>query len=130
MEGQANKQQNQGAPQGGNSDVEKNKPLAIIGYIFPFLFFIPLVTEAKNSKFAKYHANQQLNLLLFWVVGQIAMAILSVIFAITIVLIILLPILWLAYWVIGVVLAVMGIINANKGEMKKLPIIGGIEIIK
>ena len=50
-----------------STDVEKNKALAIVGYIIPILFFIPLVTDAKNSPYAKFHANQQLNLLLFWV---------------------------------------------------------------
>ncbi len=44
-------------------DVEKNKAMAILAYI---IFFIPLLA-AKESKFAMYHANQGLNLFLFWV---------------------------------------------------------------
>jgi len=118
------------APQGNQSDAEKNKPLAIIGYILPFLFFIPLVTDAKNSKFAKFHANQQLNLLLFWVAGWIIVSILSVIFAVTLILIPLIFLIWLVYQIAGIVFLVLGIINAAKGEMKKLPMIGGFEIIK
>ena len=47
-----------------NKDVESNKAMAIIGYILPILFFIPFVTDAKNSPFAKFNANHQLNLLL------------------------------------------------------------------
>ena len=55
----------------GQSDAEKNKAMAIVGYIIPILFFIPLVTDAKNSPFAKFHANQQLNLLISWVVVNV-----------------------------------------------------------
>ncbi|MDP1845706.1 MAG: DUF4870 domain-containing protein [Candidatus Moranbacteria bacterium] len=103
------------------SDVEKNKALAIVGYIIPILFFIPLVTDAKNSPFAKFHANQQLNLLLFWVVGQIAATVL------TFVLIgfLIFPLVMIA----GVIFMIMGIINASKGEMKGLPLIGGFKLI-
>ncbi len=110
------------APQGNQSDAEKNKAMAIIGYIIPILFFIPLVTEAKNSPFAKYHANQQLNFLLFTVVGYIISSILMVIL-----------IGFLLYFVVmiaSIAFMVLGIINAAKGEMKPLPLIGGFNIIK
>lgn len=115
-------QPTQQAPQGGQSDVDKNKALAIIGYIIPILFFIPLVSDAKNSPYAKYHANQQLNLLLFVVVGYIVSAILMFVF-----------IGFLLYFLVmigSLVFMIMGIINAAKGEMKPLPLIGGINIIK
>jgi uncharacterized membrane protein len=36
----------------------------------------------------------------------------------------------LIFQVAALVFLILGIINAAKGEMKKLPIIGGIEIIK
>jgi len=109
------------APKAGNEDVEKNKAMAIVGYIIPILFFIPLVTEAKNSVFAKFHANQQLNLLL----AAIAVNIVGTI----------IPFLgWFIILPLGsillIVLAIIGIINGAKGEMKKLPIIGGFELIK
>jgi len=128
---QSNEQQapvNEPAPQadtGGGSDkndAEANKAMAIVGYIIPVLFFIPLVTDAKNSPFAKFHANQQLNLLLFWVVGQIAGSVLTVV----LIGLLILPLVMVA----GLVFMIMGIINVSKGEMKKLPIIGGFEIIK
>jgi uncharacterized membrane protein len=121
MEEQTNQQQATGTPQGGNQDVEKNKAMAIVGYIIPILFFVPLVSEAKNSPYAKFHANQQLNLLL----AAIAVNIVGTI----------IPILgWFIILPLGtiglIILAIMGIINASKGEMKKLPIIGGFELIK
>lgn len=67
MENQAQQEQQpqQSVAQSANStDAEKNKVMAIVGYILPILFFIPLVSDAKNSPFAKFHANQQLNFLL------------------------------------------------------------------
>ncbi|MFA6383369.1 MAG: hypothetical protein WCX17_03015 [Parcubacteria group bacterium] len=109
------------APQGNQSDAEKNKPMAIIGYILPILFFIPLVTDAKNSPFAKFHANQQLNLFLAAIAVNIVGGIIPIIG-------------WFIILPLGsvalIVIAIMGIINGAKGEMKKLPIIGGFELIK
>ncbi len=104
------------------SDVEKNKAMAIVGYIIPILFFIPLVSEdGKKSPFAKFHANQQLNLLLFWVVGQILATVL------TFVLIgfLIFPLVMIA----GVIFMIMGIINSANGTMKELPLIGGFKLI-
>ena len=110
-----------------SQDVEKNKVLAIVGYIFPILFFIPLVTEAKNSVYAKFHSNQQLILLIFGFAGGIGLGIVSVILAFIpvvgpMVAMLLMPVFWLAC--LG--LMIMGIINAANGGTKKLPVIGGL----
>jgi uncharacterized membrane protein len=103
-------------------DAEKNKAMAIVGYIIPILFFIPLVTEeGKKSPFAKFHANQQLNLLLFLVVGQIAGSILAFILIGFLVV--------MLVWVGWLVFMILGIINASKGAMKELPLIGGFKLI-
>jgi len=120
-EQQAQQPQQPAAPQGNQSDAEKNKVMAIVGYILPILFFVPLISEAKSSPFAKFHANQQLNLLL----AAIAVNVVGTI----------IPILgWFIILPLGsialIVFAIMGIINASKGEMKKLPVIGGYELIK
>jgi len=128
MEEQMNQNQpqepmNQEAPKTESSDVEKNKAMAIVGYIIPILFFIPLLSEeGKKSAFAKFHANQQLNLLLFVVIGYTVSSILMII--------LIGFLLYLLVMVGSVVFLIMGIINAAKGEMKKLPLIGGFEIIK
>lgn len=107
------------APTGGTDDIGQHKTIAIIGYIIPLLFFIPLVTDAKHNAFAKFHANQQLNLLLFWV----AINIIAVI-----------PVLgWIAYAVgiiFGFVLMIMGAVNAANGRQKELPLIGTINLLK
>jgi uncharacterized membrane protein len=104
----------------GSSDAEKNKAMGIVGYIIPILFFIPLISDAKNSPFAKFHANQQLNLLLAAVIVNIVGGVI--------------PFLgWFIILPLGtiflIVVAIMGIINAAKGEMKELPLIGGYKLI-
>lgn len=117
-----NKQETpQEAPKAGQSDAEQNKAMAIVGYILPILFFVPLLSEAKNSPFAKFHANQQLNLLLAAIAVNVVGG--------------MIPILgWFIILPLGslalLVFAIMGVINGAKGEMKKLPVIGGFELIK
>jgi uncharacterized membrane protein len=114
-----------GRPQQGNTgvdNVDKHKTLAVIGYILPFLFVIPLITEASTNKFARYNANQQLLLLLFWVGGQIVASL----FAFVLIGFLLYPVIY----VVGIILMVMGIINSLNGEMKPLPVLGKYELIK
>lgn len=109
--------------EGSNANsIEKHKLLAVVGYIVPFLFFIPLLTEAKDNKFARYHANQQLLLLLFWIVSQIIASLLTFI----LIGMLLYPVIYIA----GIIFMVMGIINALNGEMKPLPVLGKYELIK
>ena len=118
---------NQESAQFDSQDVEKNKLLAIVGYIFPILFFIPLVTEAKDSIYAKFHSNQQLILLIFGFAGGMGLSIMSYILAFIPVMgammaMLLLPVFWFVY----LALIIMGIINAANGGTKKLPVIGGL----
>jgi len=120
MDEQTNQTQN--VPQGDKADVEKNKAMAIVGYIIPILFFIPLISDGKNSPFAKFHANQQLILLLFGAIGYVVSAVLMVVLIGFLI--------WAVVAVASIVFMIMGIINASKGEMKPLPMIGGFSIIK
>jgi len=115
-------EQVQPVPQADKADAEKNKVMAIVGYIIPFLFFIPLISDGKNSPFAKFHANQQLNFLLFTVVGYIVSSVLMVI--------LIGFLLWFVVMIGSIAFMIMGIINAAKGEMKPLPLIGGFTLIK
>ena len=94
------------------------------------LFWIPLVA-AKNSRFARFHAGQGLNLLLAGIAYSIATGILTGIamaisFGFGAVLSTLFGLAGIAFFV----LFIMGIINVCKGEMKPLPIIGNIKILK
>lgn len=112
--------QNQSSSQtSDSSDIEKNKTMAILSY---FIFFIPLLTDAKDSRFAKFHANQSLILLIFSIVANFISGLLMIV----LIGFLLLPIVNTLVFVLWI----LGIINANNGEMKRLPLIGGIDIIK
>jgi len=110
------------APIADKADAESNKALAIVGYIVPILFFIALINESsKNSPFAKFHANQQLVLLITGFIVQVVGVII--------------PILgWFVILPLGMLAilacAIMGVIAAAKGEMKQLPVIGKYTILK
>jgi len=97
-------------------DIEKNKGMAILAYI---IFLIPLLA-AKDSKFAMYHTNQGLVLFLLALAVNVVGGIMPFIG-------------WLIILPLGnlfvVVLAILGIINAAKGEAKPLPIIGGFMLL-
>jgi uncharacterized membrane protein len=95
-----------------NEDIEKNKGMAILAYI---IFLIPLLA-AKDSKFAMYHANQGLVLFLLAVVVNVVGGMIPFI---------ILPLGNL----LVIVLAIIGIINAAKGESKPLPLIGGFKLL-
>ncbi len=77
------------AKQTAQSDVEKNKTVAMLSYLW-ILFLIPLLT-AKDSKFAQFHAKQGLVLFIFSLVtffpilGQILALILTVVYIIGII---------------------------------------------
>lgn len=103
------------------NDVAQNKAMGILAYL-GFLFLVPLLA-AKNSPYARFHANQ--GLVLFLV--DIALGVVSVVFG-------LIPIVGMIVSLIiyiGIIaLMVIGILNACSGEPKKLPIIGGITLIQ
>jgi uncharacterized membrane protein len=97
-------------------DIEKNKTMAGLAYL---IFFLPLVA-APESKFGKFHANQGLILLIFGVVGSGILAIIPILGWI------LLPV----FSIFTIVLGIMGLVNGFGGKAKRLPVIGGFDIIK
>ena len=109
-------------------DAQENKVMAILAYLGP-LVLIPLLL-ARESPFAGHHTNQGLVLFLAEAIYGIAYSLLSWI---------LLAISWrLAFflWIWGVgsivflVFAIIGILSASRGELKPLPLIGQIQLLK
>ncbi len=110
------------------ADIQANKIMGILAYL-SWLVFIPIFA-AKNSKFARFHANQGLVLLIAEAAWGIVYGITSAIMY------------RIAWWLGGlfsfvgivslvfVLLMVLGIINASKGKAKELPVIGKIRILK
>lgn len=98
---------NQVPPAGG----DKNVAMAVVAY---FIFFIPLLTDAKNDPFVRFHVRQGLGFLLAWFV---------------------------AIWVIGAmiswslgsllqlaisVLWIVGVVYAIQGKQEGAPLVGPI----
>jgi len=96
-------------PSGGTGGGEgKNIGMAVLCYIW-ILVLVPLLTDAKNDPFVKFHIKQGLVLL---IVSIIAGAIYWI------------PIIG---WLIGIcvfIVWLIGIINAASGKEEKLPVIG------
>ena len=109
-------------------DVEANRIMCVIAYI-PLLFLVTLVA-AKDSPFAKYHANQGAGVTLVFFAIVIIRAVLDVFFSI-------MP--WFFYiifvivgllFIVPLLLTIYGIINAAAGKCVPLPVIGGLKLIK
>lgn len=87
--------------------VEKGKVFAILGYIFPILFFLPLVTGNKTP-YAMLHANQALILLIAQLISSaLVFVLIGYIFSL-----------------VCLVYTILGIVSACNGTTDPFPIIG------
>ena len=91
------------------ADVEKNKVMAIFAYI---IFFLPLLA-AKDSPFARFHANQGTWLVIIGVVGNVISTLLTAV--------VIGACLWPIVNLAWLVYAILGIVNASQGKMQVLP---------
>jgi uncharacterized membrane protein len=90
--------------------------MGILAYI---LFIIPLLA-AKDSRFAMYHANQGLSLFVVAVASHVILAFVPFFGA-----------LLSGLASLGILaLMIIGIIGASRGEMKPLPLVGGLSLLK
>ena len=116
-------------------DIEDNKVMALLSYL-GILVAIPILA-AKNSPFARFHANQGLILCIAWIGWAIFDSVIT-------------AMLWALLWkgmglwsiyslcgtllsmvyIVFTVLAVIGIINVLNGKAKELPLIGKFKILK
>lgn len=109
-------------------DINNNKVMAVLAYI-GILVLVPIFA-AKDSKFARFHANQGLILLIasvaYNIVASVIRAILGAVLGVVggIVgwILTLLSLVFLA-------LAIIGIVNAVNGKAKELPVIGKFKIL-
>ena len=95
-------------------DIQENRGWGILSY-FGFLVLIPIFA-ARNSYFARFHANQGLVLFLFYACYSVLTRMISA-----------------ALQFIGIiffVLMILGIANAASGKVKELPFIGRIRLLK
>ena len=112
------------------ADIEANKTMCGLAY-FGITFFLPLVACPKESKFAKFHANQALILFLVCIALGVVSGIFSTLGW------------WVAgfFWVLGYIvsgigglctlaLLIIGMVNTFGGRACELPLIGKITLIK
>lgn len=111
-----------------SEDVSNNKVFGILSYLW-ILVLIPIFA-AKDSPYAKFHANQGLVLCLaetaLFVIARVVIFILSL----SIVGILFAAIIGVAVDIVCLVFTILGIVNACSDEAKELPLIGGISILK
>jgi len=106
---ETNQQNNPSANSEAVPPKEKNTGMAILAYI---LFFVPLLTKAKNDPFVKYHVKQGLVLFIINVIAAVVAKI---------------PVIGWLSWLINIgtlILFIIGIINAANGKEKPLPYVG------
>ena len=109
------------------TDIAQNKALSILSYIGP-LVLIPIFC-AKHSKFARFHANQGLVVLIASAAAGILNTICGYLTAVAWPFVLLeLPAALLSLGITA--LAVLGIINAARGKAKEVPLIGKIRILR
>ena len=93
-------------------DPQKDKTMAIVGYITWIGFIIAMVSDSKNSTFTKFHLNQSLILN----IASLVCTFIPVVGGI-------LALVVFVFWI-------MAIVSAVNGEMKSLPLIENVKIIK
>lgn len=93
---------------------QKNTGMAIVGLI---IFFVPLLTDAKNDPFVKFWVKQGLVLFIGWIVIAVLTGVLIYVPFLGYLISQLASLAWL-------IVLIIGIINAANGEQKPLPIVG------
>ena len=109
-------------------DADKNKIFGILAYL-GILCLVPILA-AKDSPFAKYHANQGLVLFLLEVVIWITLFVVSIILAMLPGFMGFLSVVFGLLYLVPLVLLILGVINAAAGKCVPLPVIGGIKLLK
>ena len=90
------------------SSGQKNIGMAVLCYL-GILVLVPLLTEAKNDPFVKFHIKQGLVLLILDVIASIVAWI---------------PFIGWILWLLIFILWIIGIVNAAGGKQTPLPVIG------
>lgn len=98
---------------------------AILGYILPFLFFLPLLDDkTKHVPYVRFHANQQL-------IPLVIVLALYVLHSILFLVLMSLGYLVAQFFNLTILaLAIYGAYNAYLGKMKELPFVGKFRILK
>ena len=95
-------------------EIEEGKIFAFLAYLLSIIGFLIVLLAKKDNKFAMYHAKQSLVLFIVYMIGWAILVFIPFLGWG------LLPV----WWVIMVIMTIIGIVNAFSGKEKPLPIIG------
>ncbi len=109
-------------------DADKNKIFGILAYI-GILCLVPILA-AKDSPYAKYHANQGLVLFILEVILAIVINVFTYILAFLPGFLGFIGLVFSLLWLGPLVLLILGVINAAAGKCVPLPIIGKFKLLK
>lgn len=110
-------------------DIETNKIFAVLGYL-GILILIPLIC-APNSKYARFHASESIDLIVFDLIYVIIATIVTILcFKVGQALGIVILALFLLLGIIPLIFWFQGIANAAQGHAKELPWIGRFQPLK
>jgi uncharacterized membrane protein len=120
-------------------DANQNKVYGILAYI-EILVLVSIFAAPKESRYSRFHANQGLVLFLAEIALCIVISILqgivsaalfsSYAFGALAGATIIFGLLWTVYGIGSLLFIILGIVNATKPELKELPLIGKIRILK
>ena len=109
-------------------DIADNKVLSLFAYL-GILILVP-VFGAKNSRYAKFHISQGVNLIIADLVVSAVSGILGATLGSVAILGTIINVAIAALSLVLVILTIIGIVNAATGKAKELPIIGSWKIVK
>ena len=113
----------------GIDELQQKKVICAIAYIFGILFFLPLILYP-NDRFARFHANQSLAILLVTIIGEVIFGILCGVLGGIAVLGALFGALCGIFGLVMLIACIVSILGVVKNEEKELPFLGKIKIIK
>lgn len=127
-EGQEQKEESGGKE---SEKFSEYRNLAVLGYVLPFLFFLPLIEEkTKKVPYARFHSGQQLNLLILIIALYFASSFLYEIFYMAPFIYKLISLVMQVVYLGVLALIIIGAMQAYKGKIKELPFIGKFKILK
>ena len=96
-----------------NGGMDNDKLMGILSYL-GILVLVPLLASQNRSQTLNYHVNQGLGLLIVEVIGWIILSFIPVYYLMQI------------WYLVIIVLAILGIVNVVNNQTKPLPIIGNL----
>lgn len=110
---------------------DNSKIYSIISYLGILWLFGLFIEPEKRNPFVRFHVGQGIILSIFCIGANIlSNLVFTPLFSLSLFTLFLIPLLNLAIWGATVALVVLGIINANNGVTKPLPVIGKLAFYK